>query len=478
MVMLASGGLLIVVVQTTSSSGRSANLLEARVSAESLAEAGLAQAFSVLNFESNNPTEPTLLGCNSSGTSCTPVTSTVGEGTASYNGSLDLNTSKWTISSTGQVRNPTGGAPVTVTLNATVPLVMTSGEPNAAVWNYLFSTREPGGGCEVDVSGSNVVIDIPVYVRGDLCLTGSNVMIDERGEGQTPSPGPIDLRVGGKLVFIGSNATVGVPSDYITSAGIGLGCTNSINGTPHTCTTSDRYYVTTSRPFEEIEAPVADINTWFNEPNTINSTAAVGGDCNVRSGTPPNINPDALLDADAGTLNLTPNQSYTCRKIVDGVTVAELSWNGSTTLTIKGVIVVDGNLYANDSLATYAGSATIYVNGTFSITSSNGKLCATSDCNYTNWNPNAEMLIVVANTINLDGSNNAYQGGLFCPTTGTINLGGSNNILHGPIICGGFNFINSSNTEFKPMPTVSQVPLGAPLENNVSVAPGIPKYGS
>jgi hypothetical protein len=478
-IMLASASLLVVVIETTSSSGRTATLLEARVSAESLAEAGLAQAFSILNFEDNNSTDATLLGCNAAGTSCTPLALTEAagdEGSGSFYGVLDQTASEWSITSTGEVPNPTGGAPTTVTLNATVPMVISYGDPNASAWNYLFSTRAPGSGCEVDVGGSNVVIDMPVYVRGDLCLSGSNVMIDERGEGQTPAPGPIDLRVGGKLVISGSNATVGVPSDYLTSAGIAQGCTSSINGTPHTCTTADKYYVTTSTAFEEIEAPVHDTAAWFNHANTINSTAVAGGDCTVRSGTPPNINPDALLDADAGTIDLTTG-AYTCQKWVNGAKVAELSWNGSTTLTLQGVIVVDGALRTTDTLATYVGSAAIYVNGSFSLNSSNAKLCATPSCTFTSWDPNTEMLVIVANSMALNGSNNVYQGGLFCPTTGSINLGGSNNILHGPIICGGFNFINSSNTEFKPMPPITQLPLGVPLDYNVHVAPGTPVYG-
>ena len=480
MVMLASAGLLVVVIETTSSSGRSANLLEARVKAESLAEAGLAQAYSILNFDDNDSTDPTLLGCNAGGTSCTPIPLTEAvsdDGTGSFNGVFDLAGSAWTITSTGQVPNPTGAVPVAVTLRATVPMVITAGDPNASAWNYLFSTKDPGSGCEVDVGGSNVLIDMPMYVRGDLCLSGSNTMIDERGEGQTPAPAPIDLRVGGKLVISGSNATVGVPSDYITSAGIVQGCANSVNGTPHTCTTSDKYYVTTSTEFEEIEAPVHDTAAWFAHADTINSTAALDGDCTVRSGTPPNINPDGVLDADAGSINLTTG-IYTCQKWVNGVKVAELSWNGSTTLTLQGVIVVDGSLRTTDTLATYVGSAAVYVNGTFSLTSSNAKLCATASCTFTSWDPNAEMLIIVATSMALNGSNNVFQGGLFCPPSGSIDLGGSNNILHGPIICGAFNFINSSNTEFKPMPPITQLPLGAPLDHNVHVAPGTPAYGT
>jgi hypothetical protein len=374
----------------------------------------------------------------------------------------------------------TGGQPLRITLGAQVPLVQTTGTPNASVWNYAFSTRPPGSGCEVDVNGSNVVIDIPLYVTGDLCLTGSNVEIDERGEGQNPAPQPIDMRVGGKLVYVGSNATVGKSSDYITSGAVAGGCGTSINGSTQTCARPPfNWYVQNVVSFESITAPVADYNAQFNGAQTINSTAVSGGDCNVRSGSPPNINPDAILDGDAGTINLTPGSAYTCRKTADGTAggtvVSELSWNGSTTLTIKGTVVVDGNISLNDSNATYQGSATIYANGTVSMSGPNAQMCANSTCDFTTWNPNSEMLILVGTAVTMNGSNNKFQGGLFCNPDATANFSGSNVEIQGPIICGRFTF--GSNTQFKPLPAITNLPVGAPVEPNVSVSPGTPVYG-
>ncbi len=56
-VMVATGAMVVSIVEYSSSSGRTANLAKAGISAESLAEAGLANAFAVLN---NEPEQPRL----------------------------------------------------------------------------------------------------------------------------------------------------------------------------------------------------------------------------------------------------------------------------------------------------------------------------------------------------------------------------------------------------------------------------------
>ncbi len=469
----------------SSSSGRTANVAKGRVSAESLAEAGIAAALAVLNNSNNNPSNSSLLGCNSTGTSCTPTVSAFNEGTATWSGWLDGSggTSTWRLTSVGQVANPTGPVALKRTIKADVPLVQQQGTPNASVWNYIYSSRAPGSGCEVDINGTNVVVDIPLYVTGDLCLSGTNVAIDERGEGQVPAPQPIDLRVGGKLVFGGNNATVGVSSDYLTSAAVGGGCATTIGGAAQTCARPPfNWYVSTVNTFSAITPPPVDYNQWYNAHDTINSTSTVagqGGDCDIRIGTPPAINPDTLLNANAGTVILTPASAYTCKKTSDGSptspVVSELSWDGSSVLTIKGVIVVDGAVTFNDSNATYVGSATIYANGAFNQSGSNAKMCANATCDFTTWNPNANMLILVATSVAMNGSNNKWQGGLYCPSTATADFSGSNVVIQGPVICGRLTF--GSNTEFKPLPAITQLPVGAPVEYNVSVGPGKPVYG-
>ena len=74
-----------------------------------------------------------------------------------------------------------------------------------------------------------------MYVRGDLCFVSNNAVIDERGEGQTPAPQPIDVRVGGKAVFSANGTSIGVSSDRITTAAIAGGCTTDINTAGTNC---------------------------------------------------------------------------------------------------------------------------------------------------------------------------------------------------------------------------------------------------
>ena len=54
-VMSVSGALVVSVVQFTTSSGRTANVAKGRSSADSFAEAGIANALAVLNYSGNNP---------------------------------------------------------------------------------------------------------------------------------------------------------------------------------------------------------------------------------------------------------------------------------------------------------------------------------------------------------------------------------------------------------------------------------------
>ena len=155
LVMAISAASIITVVQFSSSSGRTAHVAKGRISAESLAEAGLANAFAVLNYWDsatmlNNASDPTLLGCDVNGANCVPRVSTYTGGTASYYGVLDAATSIWTITGVGQVVNPTGGPALKKTVTAKVNVTWNNTQPaNAAAWNYVYSTKTPGGGCEV-----------------------------------------------------------------------------------------------------------------------------------------------------------------------------------------------------------------------------------------------------------------------------------------------------------------------------------------
>jgi hypothetical protein len=162
----------------------------------------------------------------------------------------------------------------------------------------------------------------------------------------------------------------------------------------------------------------------------------------------------------------------------DADTAGELSWNVTTkTLTVKGTIYIDGSAkVANGALNRYNGQAALYLSGTFYL---DGKLCggvAGSNCEFTNWNPNTEMLMIVANGIggqvnppdSIQVQNNGqFEGALF--GTGKVEFG-NNSFSDGPVM--GSEIVLSNNVTTNAFPTVTTVPAGMPGNDPVY---GIPR---
>jgi len=166
----------------------------------------------------------------------------------------------------------------------------------------------------------------------------------------------------------------------------------------------------------------------------------------------------------------------------DSNTSGEISWNAtSKTLTVKGTIFIDGSAKVSQT-ANYNGQATLYLSGTMLF---NGSLCGVptgSACIFSNWDPNAEMLTIVANgtggQVNTGDSillaNNQYfQGGLF----GTGNVEYSQNAnSDGPIM--GSQIILANNVLTNSFPNITTVPVGMPGNPNVYAQPNPPQMFS
>ena len=496
LVLTVTGVMLVGVIQFSSASGRTANVAKAGISAEALAEAGLANAFAVLNYwddatQANNASDPTLLGCDAAGTSCTPIVSTYPTGTASWHGVLNETTKVWAITSIGSVANSSGNGPLTKQLTARVSVTWNNTQPaNVAAWNYVYSTKAPGGGCEMTLNGNNIVVDVPVYVKGDLCFSSNNSVIDERGEGQSPAPQPIDVRVGGKVVFAANNTSIGVNGDNVTSAAVAGGCTTDINIAGTNCNAAPwknvRYFADTTTIFQTVTEPTADFASFY-----ASASPGPNHDC-VSASNPSNLLP-TVFDSDTtrnGTtpaFELTPGSSYQCKTYANdatsGTQIGELSWNHTTQiLTVRGVIFIDGNVNAGTASATYQGSGTLYVGGKFTFTGNNTQLCANAGCNFATWNPNTEMLLIIANgatgdqdSMLFNGNAGRFQGGIFCNPDARVNFNGNTTEIMGPVICGSFSFQNS--VIMKPLPAITQLPIGAPTNPNVHAMPSTPSYG-
>lgn len=160
----------------------------------------------------------------------------------------------------------------------------------------------------------------------------------------------------------------------------------------------------------------------------------------------------------------------------------ELSWNATTkSLTVKGTIFIDGSAkISNGALNTYNGQAALYLSGTFRAT---GTLCGSvsgSACAFSTWNPDTEMLTIVANGnggaqvnpgdgIQVD-NNYSFQGGLYA--TNAVEFG--NNVsVDGPIV--GSEIILSNNLTTNAFPTISVVPAGMPSNPAVYAQPNPPQ---
>jgi Tfp pilus assembly protein PilX len=474
------------VVSYTSSNARHAGYSGAKQKAYAAAEAGVNSAVAVLGLSTNNALDPCLLHppTNPSGTTCAsnaPFQTPYDGGTSTWYGTLDQTNQIWTVTSTGSFRNPTGGtaSAESRTLHASVPVTADQNAPaNTAVWNYIVATGTSNTTtCDVTLSNS-IQIQEPMYVAGNLCFTNSAQVL------QPDSTKPVKLVVLGK-VSMQNTSSVGTSLQHIYEADIGGGCTSNIANAGHTCTTSDKVYadtlLSTASP---IALPVVDDANAYNtaKPGPLNP-------CSVTSGTAPTWDNDATLDlvnhpngSVPTSFNLTPGSDYTCHATDgSGNIVGQLDWNNTTkTLTIKGKMYIDGSVYTNNGVVNlYNGSATLYVSGTFSISGST-KICgstAGAACDFTTWTPNSNILVVVAHGDNGSGysvamaNSTKWQGGFFAKNG--IDLGQSS-IDEGPMFASHINLSNS--VQVKPLPAITNLPLGAPISPNVHAAPVRPTF--
>lgn len=161
LVMATTGALVVTVVEYSSSSGRTAQVGKSRVSAQSLAEAGIANALAVLN-NAVDPKTASLLPSNP------PTVVSLQGGTATYWGSYDSSTYKWTITSVGSVPNPTGGPAITRTLTRGAQVYGLNSGATVGAWSRMYHDNT-----STCMTVTDVTLPMPIASRGDLCLVGS-----------------------------------------------------------------------------------------------------------------------------------------------------------------------------------------------------------------------------------------------------------------------------------------------------------------
>jgi hypothetical protein len=484
-VMAALSALAVTLFSYTSANSRSSSLSATGQRAYSAAEAGMNSAVSTLGLSTNNALDPCLLHppTNPAGTTCTtnvPFQAAYDGGTVTWYGTLDQTQQQWTITSSASIPNPTGAAPVRRTLTATVPITANQNDPaNTAVWNYIISTKTSNTTtCDVTLANS-VQIDEPLYVAGNLCMNNTAQIL------QPSSTTPVKLITLGKLILMSPQNSVGTSAQPVYEADIGGGCAASITSATHACTSSDKVYATTLvNSASAIALPIVDDANAY-----LSAKPGPKNPCSITSGTPPTWDNNGTLDLTTypngsvpTSFNLTPGSNYTCEATdASGAVVGQLDWNNTTkTLTIKGKLYIDGSVYSDNGVVNlYSGSATLFLSGTFSITNST-KFCgatAGAACNFSDWAPNSNMFLVVAHGNNGTGysiamaNSTKWQGGFYA--TNGIDLGQSS-IDEGPMFASGINLGNSVTV--KPLPTITNLPLGAPVAPNVHASPVKPTF--
>lgn len=442
---------------------------------EAAAEGGLNQSLAVLSNESINAYDRYAFCVDgSSATLPCKWTSTYGKSTVTWWGVLYSTSAStyWLITSEATSPSPTGSAITQKrTLSAKIPInpKWTQALTNQA-WNYIFATKpasSPATVCDMTVDQS-VVIGSPLYVNGNLCLQNS----------ATITRGPLVVK--GRLTLNARANAIGTSSSRISSAAIGNGCQWVWGGRLDTPCAGDvdNVFVASGQMTTSgasIVAPVPEWDKWY-----LNASPGPYFPCAESTGTPPVFDGTVATSGTATdaeklayrntsvspAVNLTPASSYTCK-----TGSGELSWNATTKLlTTKGTIFIDGSAYIqNGSVNEYNGQATLYLSGTFLM--KNSKLCGglnsgRTDCDFSAWNPNTELLCIVANGsglqtgvdtgVGIQLTSSTFEGAM--QATYAVNSD-TTSVADGPMIGSTVNIGQSANTSF---PTVTLVPSGMP----------------
>jgi Tfp pilus assembly protein PilX len=384
-----------------------------------LAESALNDALSTL-YNSSSPTQPGAVPAASQ---------QVDGGTMTWWGTLDTTTNVWTLTGTGSVPSPAHAAPIVRTVKAAVSLASsTHGSSNNAVWNYLYSDATTG--C-MSV-GNSVNVNVPLYVRGNLCMSNSATFTGYQ------------LEVGGSLSFSNSSH-VGTPTNTpvhdVHIAGTCSGCSNNIY--------SQQPWDTQTAPLTK---PPVDLAGWYQ-----NAQPGPKHGC-TQGSFPGGFDTNNVMDGSRGTVDLAPSQPYDC-KVLDaqGNLVGEIGYTPGNpgTLTIAGTIFIDGNIsFANLNNIVYQGRATIYASGTVTI-SNQTTICGVAGCN-SNWDANQNLLAFVAGSSTAPTSfsianNSTFQGAVYA--VNDYNEGNSVT-MWGPVIARQLFVANSTQNHYVPIGTL------------------------
>jgi Tfp pilus assembly protein PilX len=401
-----------------------------------LAEAGLNNAVSVLSKPGNDPSNPNLLPASGS-----PATQTVDGGTLSYWGSYNSSTGIWTVTGKGSLVNRAGTRPVTRKVSQQWAV------SSSQSWKYIY-VDNPSGCLSLTAS---VQITQPLFDRGSLCMSSSAVV--------TSMASPVTVA---GTIQTAASASVGTSSAHLAVLHVGGGCRYGTSGSFLTpCTAAQQVYADSQDSYIDPnvrKAPI-DLPLWY-------ANAAPGPSHNCTTGSfPGGFDNDSTMNTSLPSVRLLTASAYDCTVTSGGVTSGRIAWTPGSpgTLTIQGTIFFDGNLVLDGSAkAVYVGRATIYSSGTITF-SSTTQFCGkygSVECDWTNWDPDLNMLVLVAGgsaTPDFQVTSSAmFQGGIYAKTDYTQS---STVKVQGPIQAQNVTLSSSGQSGY---PGADRVPGGAP----------------
>jgi hypothetical protein len=415
-----------------------------------LAEAGLNLAYSTLE----KAPSPTL----ASAVPTTPIADIqMAGGWTTFYGSLDGST--WTLYGVGKAVDPQRpGQLIVRQVHGLAQLgTGTIGAASNGAWRYIYSD-DPNSCAQL---ANNTLINVPLYVRGSLCLSNS---------AQVNGPA---VQVGGSVTLNNQQTSIGTSASPDAEVHVAGGC--STNGVTYhnPCTSADRVY--SSQPPDSnltpLTKPAVDLPSWYQ-----NSQPGPLHPCTSGS-FPGGFDSNTTLDRSRSTVDLTPKTAYDCRVTdASGNLVGRLSWTPGSpgTLTIQGTIFFDGNITMSQLVnAQYQGRATIYTSGTVGL-ANQVNLCPVGGCG-PNWDPNSNLLTFVAGTSTDQygftiGNNSTFEGAVYCVDDYQA---GNSSAVWGPVIARQINISNSTFNNFPPiMNLMSGMPSSYTTVTTISVVQG------
>lgn len=408
----------------TSENQRSSHYSKATKTTQALAEGGLHYAYSTL-YNSSTPTMPGAVP---------PRTVELNGGSVTYSGVLNGDT--WTLSGVARLPNPTGSAELVRAVRGKVSVGSSQqGNSNNAVWNYVYADSL----ASCTTLGNSVNVNVPLYVRGNLCLQNS-----------ASFTGTV-LQVGG-TVQLENSSTIGYSGDEVEQAHIGGGCRLGSSG-PFTtpCGPGQRVYgdVVDANPTGLTKPPV-DLAGWY-------QNAQPGPMHGCTSGSfPGGFDNDTTMNRSRGTVNLVPSTAYDCAVTSGSEVLGRIAWNPDTkALTIAGTIFFDGDIeFGNSAQVFYSGRATVYTSGKITMRNST-KICGAADCG-ADWNATQNLLAFVAGSstdaVGISAENSTvFQGAMYAVNDYSE---GNSATVWGPIIARQLFFQNSVENHYVPLGTL------------------------